>query len=300
MNKESHSHKLDNLYEVAGFSKQAHRQYMSRRVKDAMIAGLVISSICEIRKIHDLMGLKKIYKLLSPDWIGRDRFIDIGVEYGLGIKRLQNYCRTTFSCKSACFSNLAAGLPITDINQVWVSDITYFRVGEKFYYLTFIEDVYSRRILGYVAYESLASEGNCIALRMALKERSGINLKGLIHHSDRGTQYVSNKYLQILRENGIGVSMCRNVYENAHIERVNGIIKNEYLGFRPIKTYEDLRSELSKAVKLYNEERPHWSLALMTPVEYEDNLKKVSLEARMVLMLYSDKSSNYIQESLFK
>lgn len=294
-----HHHKLENLYEVARFTKQAHSQYMLRRSKEELIVGLVINSISGIRNLHNIMGLKKIYNLISPDWIGRDRFIDIGVEYGLGIKRLQSYERTTFSNKSARFTNLTVGLPIRDINKVWVSDITYYRIGERFYYLTFIEDVYSRRIVGWVASESLRADGNCIALKRALKERSGMNIKGLIHHSDRGTQYVSNKYLEILQDNGIGVSMCRSVYENTHIERVNGIIKNEYLKFQAIKTLEELSMELRGAVRLYNEERPHWSLSLKTPVEYEELLDEVPINERKVLILYADKRSNPIQEILF-
>jgi putative transposase len=294
-----HHHKLDNLYEVAGFTKQAHRQYMLRRAKDEQIAGLVINSISKIREIHNLMGLKKIYKLISPDWIGRDRFIDIGVYYGLGIKRIRSYQRTTFSCKSACFSNLTAGQLIRDINRVWVSDITYYRVGEIFYYITLIEDLYSRRIVGYVASTNLRADGNCKALRMALSLRAGSNLKGLIHHSDRGVQYVSNEYLRILSENKIAVSMCDNVYENAHIERANGIIKNEYLKFKTIKTIEELSKELKEVVRLYNEERPHWKLDMKTPVEYEEWLNSIPLDKREELVLYKDKKRVAIQGILF-
>lgn len=176
---------MKNLYEVAGFTKQAHWEYMQHIDKDEQIVNLVINSIVAIRSLHNFMGLKKIYKLLKPDWIGRDKFIEIGMDYGFGMKRLASYHRTTYSCKSAMFSNLTVDLEIKDINQVWVSDITYFRVGEIFYYLTFIEDVYSRRILGYTAYPSLEAEANCIALKMALKERFGMDIRGLIHHSDR-------------------------------------------------------------------------------------------------------------------
>lgn len=288
------------MYESAGFSKQAHIQYMCRRAKESSIAGLVINLIFGIRQFHNIMGLKKIYKLLQPDWIGRDKFIRIGIEHGFGIKRLRSYHRTTFSCKSACFTNLAAGLTITDINQVWVSDITYFRVGEVFYYLTFIEDVYSRRILGYAASKSLDAEGNCIALRMALKERLGMNLAGLIHHSDRGAQYASNKYLKLLSGNGIGVSMCRSVYENAHIERVNGTIKREYLQFETISTYEELARCLSKVVKLYNEERPHEMLGYKTPLRHEECLKQVPLSEREALILFKEGNYNYKQGQIFR
>lgn len=299
MNRDKHNHKLDNLYDVAGFSKQAHSQYMERRAKDEYKVQQVISSILEVRTLHSIMGLKKIYKLLSPDWIGRDSFIGIGVEYGLGIHRLRSYQRTTFSTKSNWFSNLTAGLEITDINQVWVGDTTYFRIADVFYYLTFIEDVYSRRILGYVAYPNLRAEANCIAMNMALKVRSGSDLRGLIHHSDRGSQYVSNIYLQILSKNKIAVSLCESVFENTHVERVNGIIKNEYLKTQSINTFEKLKSKLNESVKLYNEERPHWNLDCMTPCDFENDLSKIKIEDRKILKIFSITKKQYFQHQLF-
>ena len=299
MNKSQHHHKLENLYDLAGFSKQAHSQYMERRAKDEWKAQLVINSVLDVRTLHSIMGLKKIYNLLSPDWIGRDSFIGIGVEYGLGIHRLKSYQRTTFSTKSNWFSNLTAGLEITDINQVWVSVTTYFRIADIFYYLTFIEDVYSRRILGYVAYPNLKAEANCIAMNMALKVRSGSDLRGLIHHSDRGSQYVSNIYLKILSDNKIAVSLCESVFENTHVERINGIIKNEYLQNQSIKTFEKLKRKLNVAVKLYNEDRPHWSLDCKSPCAFEKDLLDVKLDDRKILKIYSVPEKKYVQQQLF-
>jgi hypothetical protein len=294
-----HHHKLENIYKISDISKQGHIQYMTRRNASKELEYLVINLILEVRSMHNVMGLKKIHKLLSPEGISRDRFISIGVEYGLGIKIPRSYQRTTYSTKSSCFSNIAAISPITNINQVWVSDITYFRVGEKFYYLTFIEDVYSRRILGYTAYPSLEAEANCIALKMAIKARKGSDLRGLIHHSDKGSQYISNKYLQILTDNKIAVSMCNSVYENTHMERLNGIIKNEYLENITINNYQDLQRELKKVVILYNENRPHWGIECKSPLQFEEELPNISLDKRKELTLYLDKSEHYVQESLF-
>ena len=131
MNMSRHHHRLNSIYEIAGFSKQSHCQYMERRKEDEQKANQVINAILMVREFHSLMGLKKIYKLISPNWIGRDRFIEIGMEHGYGIKKIKNYQRTTFSSKSAWFVNLTAGLPITGINQVWVSDITYYRIHRR-------------------------------------------------------------------------------------------------------------------------------------------------------------------------
>jgi putative transposase len=299
LNTGRHQHKLKNIYEVSGISKQAHMQYMKRRTADEAITRLVVNSILEIRAMHNIMGLKKIYNLLTPDWIGRDRFIEIGMEYGLGIKMERSFQRTTFSTKSAWFGNLTAGLHITGINQVWVSDITYFRVGDVFYYLTFIVDVYSRRILGYIASTDLRAEANCLVLKSAISVRANNNLKGLIHHSDRGSQYSSNVYLKLLSEHKIAVSMCDSVYENTHVERVNGIIKNEYLSQQSIKSFNDLKNRLKQAVRIYNELRPHWSLNCMSPVVYEENLINVALDQRKVEMIYSEPKKYYVQQSFF-
>lgn len=293
-------HKLKNIYEVSGLSKQSHTQYMNRREAEENLVDLVINSILEVRSMHTMMGLKKIYYLLLPDWIGRDRFIEIGVENGLGIKQPRSYSRTTFSNKGSWFYNLLAGFPINDINQVWVSDITYFRVNNVFYYLTFILDIYSRRILGYVASTSLHAEASCKALKQAILSRKGMVLKGLIHHSDRGCQYTSEKYLRILSDNGVAVSMCDSVYENTHIERVNGIIKNEYLSNRRISTFSELENNLKAVVKLYNEFRPHWSLNCITPVQFEEELKTTNKADRESMYLYYEKDRHYRQKSLFE
>lgn len=295
---------MKEILEIAGFSRQAHSQYMERRGVDEEIAQIVISSVIEARGMHPVMGLKKIYYLFKPDYIGRDRFIEIGVINGMAIQRLRSYQRTTFSNRYAQYKNLTVDLSILDINQVFVSDITYFRVGDVFYYLTFLMDVFSRRILGYVAYPTLEAKANCIALNMALDERQGMNLDKLIHHSDRGVQYTSNAYLNILKARKIRVSMCESVFENSHIERVNGIIKNEYLTNWKIQDFRTLKKCLKEAVNSYNNERPHWSIGTVPPVKYELELKKIALSERKPLVMFSNdgrkiNNNYYDQFSLF-
>lgn len=299
MNRDKHKYQLKDLFPVAGFSKQAHKSYIDRQKKEEACKYLVYNSILEIRRLHPNMGLKKIYNLLCPDWIGRDKFLEIGMFYGLGIKLIKSYHRTTFSTKCNWFFNQTINYPIIDINQVWTSDITYFRMGDVFLYLTFIIDVYSRRILGAVAWDSLAAAANCMALKKALKKRRHHKLKGLIHHSDRGVQYTSNSYLAILKEHRIAVSMCDNVYDNTHIERVNGIIKNEYLRYCRIDSLNELRRELNKSVNLYNNERPHWSLGLKTPAQYESDIKQIPEAKREILCLSNRKKNLYVQQSFF-
>lgn len=299
MNRHQHKYTIKELYPVSGFSKQAHKKFMDRQHLLEEQDFLVLNTVLEIRKIHPNMGLKKIYSLINPDWIGRDRFVNIGMLYDLGIKIRKSFHRTTFSSKCYWFVNLTVDLPIIGINQVWTSDITYFRVGDRFYYITFIIDVYSRRILGAIAYETLEAEGSCKALNQAIMARKGHDLNGLIHHSDRGVQYTSNAYLDILKRNSIAVSMCDNVYENTHIERVNGIMKHEYLDHLKISDLNELRRGLRNAVSLYNNERPHWNLELKTPVQYEKELEDISKNDRKIMRLFSEKKEIYVQQSFF-
>ncbi len=288
MNKSKHLHKLSDLCQIAGFSKQAHFAYVNRRREEFALYDLVLNVVNQTREIHPQMGLKKVFYLHEPDKIGRDRFIEIGCELGLALPKPKNFQRTTFSYKSATFKNLAATVNINDINIVWVSDITYFLIRNTFYYITFIMDVYSRRILGYNAASSMRAEESCKALNMAINERDNKSLNKLIHHSDKGSQYCSKAYLDILEEHNIAVSMCNSVFENTHIERINGIMKNEYLLHRNINSFNDLCYHLEKDVHNYNYSRPHWSIELKTPVEYEQFLSNIPLDQRTVVNIFSD------------
>jgi len=292
------------IYDVSGISRQAHHNYNKRRCDDQDEILMVINTIIGIREFHPCMGLKKIYYQLKPDNVGRDKFIRIGVECGFNLPKPRNYQRTTYSSKFRKYRNLTVGLEIKNINIVWVSDITYIYINGKFYYITFIVDVYSRRILGYEASETLQAESSCRALKMAIEGRKGMPLEGLIHHSDRGTQYTSNEYTKILNDNGIRISMCDSVYENTHVERVNGIIKGEYLNSYKMETLKDLRKMTKKAVDLYNTDRIHWSLQAMRPEEYEETLLQIPMNKREIMQIWSEGNNDikmeYYQEEMFK
>jgi transposase InsO family protein len=163
------------------------------------------------------------------------------------------------------------GFELTGINQVWVSDITYYRIGEQFYYLTFILDLYSRFIVGHSISEDMLTNSTTIpALQMALKRRRA--LTSLILHSDGGGQYYCKEWLKLTSQYLIRSSMCESVYENPHAERINGIIKNDYLaGYGP-QDYLQLIRMTTKAVMKYNYEKPHRSIGNLSPDQYEKTL----------------------------
>ncbi|MDR0421751.1 MAG: IS3 family transposase [Proteiniphilum sp.] len=164
------------------------------------------------------------------------------------------------------WKNCVPDEPLTARNQVWASDITYIRTLEGFAYLALITDMYSRKIVGWSLSRSLSIEGAMEALTKALKSNRG-DMDGLIHHSDRGVQYCSHEYVKLLQKNGIKISMTEvnHCYENGLAERVNGILKDEFLLDTTFNNCGQALSACSCAIRTYNELRPHWSLGLKTP-----------------------------------
>lgn len=163
------------------------------------------------------------------------------------------------------YNNIIKNLNVTRPNQVWVSDITYIRTVKGFCYLALITDMYSRKIVGYDLSDSLELAGCVRALKKALHHAKDV--KGLIHHSDRGIQYCSNVYTQILKRNKIDISMTEenHCYENAMAERVNGILKDEFYLDQTFDNTAHAKRATKSAIKLYNEIRLHLSLDFKTP-----------------------------------
>lgn len=228
----------------------------------------LVSMIYRIRKDHQTMSLRSMYYKLKPEGIGRDRFEAMGVAYGFKIEQPKNHRRTTYSEGINRFPNLIVGLKITTINQVWVSDITYFEVNSRFYYITFIMDAFSCFIKGYSVSSSLRTiETTIPALKMAFKNHT--IEAGLIFHSDGGGQYYSKDFLDITQQYKVRNSMSKESYENPQAERLNRTMKYNYLFHYGIQTYQQLIKGVDRAVRLYNYEKPHKSLHYSTPTSIE-------------------------------
>jgi putative transposase len=289
---------LTSLLAASGVSKQAFQQHKVQEQDVDLHRNWVINQIFEKRRQHPVMGLKKIFKSLKAPLVGRDKFIEIGMNAHLNISLPKNYTRTTFSTKSKRYQNLLVDKVFDDINQIWVTDITYFRIGEIFTYICFLMDVYSRRIIGYQAATSLHAQLCMDTLNRALKTRKIEDYQGqLIHHSDRGTQYIFNDYTNLLDKKNIQISMCNSAYENAHMERLNGIVKNEYLVHYNIKSFEQLQKMLPKAVKAYNEDRIHWELTnCLCPNQFEESLNELPKCQRTILNIFVEEKTKIFQE----
>jgi hypothetical protein len=282
---------MRSIYLIAGISKQAAHQYWKRQTAFEAKLNKLIMDVDLLRKHHPGCGVEKMYYTLKPDWLGRDQFIAIFMELGYRVKRFKNYVRTTVPSHYK-YPNLIQGMQLMDKNRLWQTDITYISIGSRFYYLVFITDVYTHKIQGYNVSDHMRSTANIKALRMAIKNVDGI-ISGLIHHSDRGSQYVDREYTSILKSFGIHISMGKSAQDNAYAERVNGIIKNEYLKYREITSFKQLKREVKKAVDHYNTDRIHLSLPeKLTPQEFEKRLSNTLKNKRQKMIIYSEMNQN--------
>jgi transposase InsO family protein len=160
---------------------------------------------------------------------------------------------------------------------LWVSDITYINLNDGFAYLSLITDAYSHKIIGSKLSSTLESEGSIGALRMAIENTPESQRIGLIHHSDRGVQYCCKEYVKILKSNNIRISMTENgdPYENALAERVNGILKSEWLDYEQYDDFEQANNRIYQIINTYNTLRPHLSCDMLTPEQAQLKVGKI-------------------------
>lgn len=288
---------LNKLYAAAGISKQGVWDHFRREATELDMIRRVIGQVDARRVEHPGEGLEKLYWQIEPEGMGRDKFCKIFMQLGYGVVRRNNPVRTTIPAHKV-FNNLIEGRLVSGPNQVWQSDITYIKVAGRFYYLTFIIDVYTRRIVGYAVSEDLRAEANIKALKMALDEVCSEDLKGCVHHSDRGSQYTDGQYLKMLRAHHMSISMGGRAQDNAFAERVNGVIKNEYLIPRSLSSLRQLTYYSKKAVNDYNTKRHHGSLGRCSPVDYEAAWRKLPTHKQRVEVIRSENTPNFLEASL--
>lgn len=264
-----------------GISRQAYYQHFWTRQAISIEQELVISEVKRLRFLHPVIGTRKLQVLLQPFLldhqikIGRDGLFELLADHKLLVKKSRRKTVTTWSSHwMHKYPNLIREYTPKSSNQLWVSDITYWRVANGFLYISFVTDAFTHKIVGYCASDSLSSLAPIKALEMAINTNA-IKATELIHHSDRGVQYCSADYVKLLQDNDIKISMTQNgdPLENAIAERINGIIKDEYLNHYTVKDITDAQQLLRSAVDLYNTHRPHMSCGWLTPqVVHEQNL----------------------------
>jgi transposase InsO family protein len=245
---------------------------MNYNYKEVVKSEILLQLVGQERKLMPRIGGRKLlYKLQDrlPQelQLGRDSFFDFLRGYGLLVRKKRYRAKTTFSNHwLRKYPNLIKDFTPDRPHQLWVSDITYIETDEGFIYLFLITDAYSRKIIGWSVSDTLESKHAICALYMALSQLP-VGITNVFHHSDRGVQYCCEKYVKLLQKNHFQISMTDNgdPLENAIAERVNGILKTEWLYDLKIKTKEKAKEEVYRIISIYNNDRPHSSLDMLTP-----------------------------------
>ena len=267
---------LAKLCSWLGMSRQAYYQNSRKAIDTSIEEELIIQQVKQIRQNHPRLGTRKLYGKLQAFMLensikmGRDALFNLLAANHLLIRKRKRKITTTNSYHwLRKYPNLIRNFVPTAPNQLWVSDITYWKINaQEHLYISFITDAYSHKIVGYQVAETLEAIESVQALQMALSAFEGAESHlQLTHHSDRGIQYCSREYVKLLQDNNIQISMTENgdPLENAIAERVNGIIKEEYLDAYEVNDIKEARELLDRVIQLYNNDRPHLSISNLTP-----------------------------------
>jgi len=272
-----------------GYSRQAYYKHKKDRLRRHGELLQVRELVMRLRGKMPRLGTRKLYFLIKDELVrrgiklGRDVLFKFLRAEHLLIKPRRSYHKTTDSKHwMRKYPNRIKELQLARPEQLWVSDITYIKTANGHHYLSLITDAYSKKIMGYELLDNLSVAGPLAALSMALKNRKYNDQ--LIHHSDRGLQYCSAEYVKKLNENNIQISMTENgdPYENAVAERVNGILKHEFLLADQFKDHLQALAVVKESIEVYNQYRPHLSCQLLTP-------DAVHLQKQLVLKKWKKK-----------
>lgn len=257
-----------------GKSRQAYYKHDDREVRYGLQDALVLKLVSEIRHELPRCGTEKLHHMLQPSFmehgikLGRDGLYDLLDRHGLLIRLRKRKPYTTNSNHNyRKYPNLIRGKVLSQAGELWVSDITYIRGLGGFNYLSIVTDAFSHKIVGHNLSRTLHAQGAIDALVMAGKDVKRTDK--LIHHSDRGVQYCCHDYVAMIEHLGIQLSMTEkgDPYENAIAERVNGILKTEFLLGQTFENHEAAKKAVDEAVRKYNELRIHDSCGRLTPIK---------------------------------
>lgn len=265
---------LSRICWLFGVTRQAYYQHLNHQSDVEVEYELIIKEVLSIRKEHPQIGTRKLYIMLESFMVahqikmGRDALFNLLSVENLLIRKRKRLIKTTQSHHwLKKYLNLIRDFEPTKPNELYVSDITYWRIECGYVYISLITDAFSHKIVGYHLAETLEAVGCITALKMALSDLGTEHPSQLIHHSDRGVQYCSKGYVELLNKHRIQISMTENgdPLENAIAERVNGILKEEYLDCYHVESVYEAKELLKQVIRLYNEQRPHMSIGNIVP-----------------------------------
>jgi len=262
---------LSHCCRLFGISRQGIYQAETRKLKRQWELKQIKNHIEKIRREMPMLGTRKLHYMLQQEVkhlgikIGRDALFSYMRDAGLLIKKKRKYVQTTNSNHwLRKHPNLLMDRKIKRAEEVFVSDITYVKSNEGDHYLSLVTDAHSRKIMGYHVSNDMNASSVVKALEMAISKRQTNH--SLVHHSDRGLQYCSKLYQDVLKKNNMQPSMTEghDCYQNALAERMNGILKNEFL-LEHCSSFKDLQKATMESIEIYNSKRPHLSLQMKTP-----------------------------------
>lgn len=275
---------LSTICSLFGHTRQAYYQWIKSTEQELLQELIILERISAIRKKMKRISVRKVQHILNEkltkqgQHLGRDALYDLMRRNGMLVRRRKRRFITTlsnhwlFKYKNLINNGFEASAP----HQLWVSDITYLETDETVCYLYLITDAYSRKIVGYHLSRDLKAISAVQALKMAFQQLPAHYQ--LIHHSDRGVQYCSEEYVSLLKAKTIAISMSAagEVLENSMAERVNGILKDEWIHDEHYGSFIQAQQRIKKIISLYNQERPHLSLDMMTPDQAHRKTGKIN------------------------
>lgn len=290
---------MERLYATVGISRQGHHKWRMSKEREFRHEQLVCSFCDRFRKKHKRMSSRKIYRQVREKVpVGRDKFERYAHRNGFAVRLKRSMRKTTYSLNQGAVTNLIEGMMIDRPNQVFQSDIFYMNVGNRTMYGFVIIDVYTRELLVLHEANNMRSEELVKAMKKLIAKRGASSLVGSIFHSDRGSQYGADEFVQLCNKYDIRRSMGKRSQQNAYAERVQGTIQYEYLLEMNITTM-NLHSQLAKIARLYNQERPHYSLGGMTPERFAQEMSKTKIEDRPETHVYQWVEPILTKEMLF-
>ncbi len=274
---------MNRLCQISGLSRAGY--YRFRRGHESKPMAMALrNQIQRIALRWPAYGYRRLHaELTRQGWkVNHKRVLRLMRNDNLLCVRRRKFIFTTDSRHGLpIYPNLAEGLVVTSIDQLWVADITYIRLQLEFVYLAVLLDAFSRRCLGWALRRSLEAALALEALRMALRRRRP--QPGLVHHSDRGVQYASYDYTAQLQQHGIRISMSRTAspYDNAQAESFMKTLKYEEVYRTEYRDLEDARASIGEFLeKIYNRERLHSALGYRPPLEFERHLRRAEVMGR--------------------
>jgi putative transposase len=254
-----------------GYTPQAYHKKIKQQFIKQFSEGLIVQQVHVIRKEQPRCGTRKLLMMMQPFFakhdiaIGRDTFFDLLSKNKMLVRKTKRTVKTTNSSHHfRRYPNLTKGFVPMKAHELWVSDITYIPLKERFAYLFLITDAYSRKIVGHHVSDDMKVSSAVVALKKALAQKPAETI--VLHHSDRGIQYCSTEYVTLLQQHHAMISMSQSSdpLENAIAERVNGILKTELIS----SSYENIDKaavSIARAVIIYNFKRRHSSLNYQIP-----------------------------------